>query len=202
MHGGCAGETGAGDDDGGAAAFRARRRGEPANRWCSKESERAGRGASTVRRCDADGYRAGTGALTAVICVAELTTKLAALVLPNCTAVAPVKPVPVMTTLVPPAFRAGRRGEPGHGRRWNVGEGAGRRAGAVRRGDADGYGTGAGRADRGDLRRRVDDVARARCATELHGGRAGESGAGDDDAGAAAFGPDVGARPVTVGAGM
>ncbi len=38
----------------------------------------------------------------AVICVAELTVKLAALVLPNCTAVAPVKLVPVMTTLVPP----------------------------------------------------------------------------------------------------
>ncbi len=41
-------------------------------------------------------------AVTAVICVAELTTKLAALVPPNCTAVAPVNPVPVMTTLVPP----------------------------------------------------------------------------------------------------
>ena len=38
----------------------------------------------------------------AVICVAELTMKVAALVLPNCTAVAPVKPAPVMTTLVPP----------------------------------------------------------------------------------------------------
>src|SRR5450631_3817511 len=41
-------------------------------------------------------------AVTAVICVAELTTKLAAAVPPNCTAVAPVNPVPVMTTLVPP----------------------------------------------------------------------------------------------------
>ncbi len=39
----------------------------------------------------------------AVICVAELTVKLAAAVPPNCTAVAPVKLVPVMTTLVPPA---------------------------------------------------------------------------------------------------
>src|SRR5665213_4370616 len=38
----------------------------------------------------------------AVICVAELTVKIVAFVLPNCTAVAPVKPVPVMTTLVPP----------------------------------------------------------------------------------------------------
>ena len=40
--------------------------------------------------------------MTAVIWVAEFTVKLAAAVLPNCTAVAPVKLVPVMTTLVPP----------------------------------------------------------------------------------------------------
>ena len=39
----------------------------------------------------------------AVICVAELTVKLVAAVAPNLTAVAPVKLVPVMTTLVPPA---------------------------------------------------------------------------------------------------
>src|SRR5450631_2099400 len=42
-------------------------------------------------------------AVTAVIWVAELTVKLAAAVAPNFTAVAPVKLVPVMTTLVPPA---------------------------------------------------------------------------------------------------
>ena len=42
-------------------------------------------------------------AVTAVICVAELTVKLAAAVAPNFTDVAPVKLVPVMTTLVPPA---------------------------------------------------------------------------------------------------
>src|SRR5665213_234813 len=41
-------------------------------------------------------------AVTAVIWVAEFTTKVAALVPPNWTAVAPVKPVPVMTTVVPP----------------------------------------------------------------------------------------------------
>ncbi len=41
-------------------------------------------------------------AVTAVIWVAELTVKLAAAVAPNFTAVAPVKLVPVMTTLVPP----------------------------------------------------------------------------------------------------
>ena len=38
----------------------------------------------------------------AVIWVAEFTVKLVAAVAPNLTAVAPVKPVPVMTTLVPP----------------------------------------------------------------------------------------------------
>ena len=38
-----------------------------------------------------------------MICVAELTTKLARCVPPKLTAVAPVNPVPVMTTLVPPA---------------------------------------------------------------------------------------------------
>ena len=39
---------------------------------------------------------------TAVIDVAELTVKLAAAVAPNVTAVAPVNPVPVIVTLVPP----------------------------------------------------------------------------------------------------
>src|SRR5665213_2854070 len=43
-------------------------------------------------------------AVIAVIWVAESTVKLAAAVVPNLTAVAPVKPVPVMTTLVPPAL--------------------------------------------------------------------------------------------------
>jgi hypothetical protein len=38
----------------------------------------------------------------AVTCVAELTAKAAA-VAPKCTAVAPVKPVPVIVTEVPPA---------------------------------------------------------------------------------------------------
>ncbi len=39
----------------------------------------------------------------AVICVAELTVKLVAFVLPNLTAVAPVKLAPVIVTDVPPA---------------------------------------------------------------------------------------------------
>src|SRR5665213_2196674 len=42
-------------------------------------------------------------AVTAVIWVTESTVKLAAAVAPNFTHVAPVKLVPVMTTLVPPA---------------------------------------------------------------------------------------------------
>ena len=41
--------------------------------------------------------------LVAVICVAELTVKPVAAAVPNSTAVAPVRFVPVMVTLVPPA---------------------------------------------------------------------------------------------------
>jgi len=44
-----------------------------------------------------------TGGETAVICVSESTVKDAASTDPNRTAVAPVKFLPVMTTLVPPA---------------------------------------------------------------------------------------------------
>jgi hypothetical protein len=40
---------------------------------------------------------------TAVIELAELTVKLVALVAPNLTAFAPVKPVPLTVTVVPPA---------------------------------------------------------------------------------------------------
>jgi hypothetical protein len=40
---------------------------------------------------------------TAVIELAELTVKLVALVAPNLTAVAPVKPLPLTVTVVPPA---------------------------------------------------------------------------------------------------
>ena len=42
---------------------------------------------------------------TAVMEVSLFTVKLLAAVAPKATAVAPVKPVPVMITLVPPAFR-------------------------------------------------------------------------------------------------
>ncbi len=41
--------------------------------------------------------------LVAVICVAELITILLAAVVPKSTAVAPVKPIPVIVTVVPPA---------------------------------------------------------------------------------------------------
>ena len=62
-------------------------------------------------------------AVTAVICVAVLTVKLAAAVPPNVTAVAPVKPVPVMTTLVPPVAGPDVGARPltdGAGRKVNV----------------------------------------------------------------------------------
>ena len=77
--------------------------------------------------------------------------KLVAAVVPNFTAVAPVKLVPVMVTLVPPASRAGGRGETSHGRCGDEGERADGCAGAADRGDADGHGTGAGGRDCGDL---------------------------------------------------
>ena len=41
--------------------------------------------------------------LVAVICVAETTVKLLAAVVPKSTAVAPLRPVPVIVTRVPPA---------------------------------------------------------------------------------------------------
>ena len=46
---------------------------------------------------------ADSAGLVAVICVAELTVKLLAAMVPKSTAVAPVKPVPVIVTDVPPA---------------------------------------------------------------------------------------------------
>ena len=80
---------------------------------------------------------------TAVIWVAELTVKLAAFVVPNFTAVAPVKLVPVMTTLVPPVAGPDVGARPRHSRRGHEGEGAGRRAGAADGGDAHGHCAGA-----------------------------------------------------------
>ena len=74
--------------------------------------------------------------VTAVIWVAELTVKLAAAVAPNFTAVAPVKLVPVMTTLRAAGSRARRRREATDGRRRDVGERGRVGAGAARPGDA------------------------------------------------------------------
>ena len=52
--------------------------------------------------------------LVAVICVAELTTTLVAAVVPKFTAVAPVKSVPVIVTVVPPADGTRRRADARH----------------------------------------------------------------------------------------
>ena len=46
---------------------------------------------------------AAPAGLVAVIWVSELTVKLLAATVPKSTAVAPVKPVPVIVTVVPPA---------------------------------------------------------------------------------------------------
>jgi hypothetical protein len=45
---------------------------------------------------------AGSGGLVAVIELSELTVKMVAPTVPNFRAVAPMKPVPVMATVVPP----------------------------------------------------------------------------------------------------
>ncbi len=59
----------------------------------------------------------------AVICVALLTVNELALPAPNFTAVAPVKLVPVMVTLVPPAVAAGVGADRRHRRgRYLIGE--------------------------------------------------------------------------------
>lgn len=55
-------------------------------------------GASTVTRTEPG----DPGGETAVIVLSLTTVKLVALVLPNFTAVAPVNPVPVSVTVVPP----------------------------------------------------------------------------------------------------
>ena len=56
---------------------------------------------------------------TAVIWVSETTVKLVAATVPKSTLVAPVKPVPVMVTVVPPVVgpEVGESGDGGSGRR-------------------------------------------------------------------------------------
>ena len=71
--------------------------------------------------------------------VALLTVNVVAAVPPKLTAVAPVNPVPVITTLVPPAVGPDDGVEAGDGRRADVGElvTAAGGAGAARGGDRD-----------------------------------------------------------------
>ena len=139
--------------------------------------------------------------------VEELTTRPVPAVVPNLTTVAPVKPVPVTVTGVPPAVgpRAGAHAGDGGNRRGGEGELVGRGVhdrGAPRRGDGhvDGGG-GFGRRDDGDRGGGVDHQARAGGGAELHHGGPGEARAGDRDRGAPGGGPRVGLTPVTVGTG-
>ncbi len=122
---------------------------------------------------------------TAVIWVSELTTKLAAAVPPKLTAVAPVKPVPVMTTLVPPAARPGRRREAGDDGRRDVGVVAGRHAAADRADGDGGWASGSGWRDEREARAvgRHDDVGAGHAADGHR--RALQVRAGDRDGGAA-----------------
>ncbi len=119
-----------------------------------------------------------------MICVAELTVKLAAAVAPNLTAVAPVKLVPVMTTLVPPVSGPDVGASPvtvGAGTKVKVPADVPVPFGVV---TLTVDRTCAGGCDCGDLGGRVDGVAGSRSGAELDRCRTGEAGAGDDDAGA------------------
>ena len=105
LHGGRAGEVGAGDRHRCSAGDRTARRRDRCHRRRAEIAElvrrRSRRRAARGRHLDVD--YAGAGRDVAVIEVAELTVKLVAVVPPNVTAVAPVKSVPVIVTTVPPA---------------------------------------------------------------------------------------------------
>ncbi len=129
--------------------------------------------------------------------------KLVAALAPNFTAVAAVKPVPVMVTLVPPAVGPLVGAMPVTVGAPTIGELVGRRSGA---GAA---GRGHGHVDRAGSRRRgggdgsgaIDREAGGRGGAELDRGGAGEVGAGDGSPPVPpAVGPLAGAIPVTVGA--
>ena len=68
-------------------------------------------------RGDGDVDCARAGGAVAVMLVALLTVKLVAAVVPNLTALAPVKPVPVIVTEVPPVLGPEVGADAGHGRR-------------------------------------------------------------------------------------
>ncbi len=140
--------------------------------------------------------------LSAVIVVSLTTVTFVAGVVPKSTAVAPVKPVPVIVTSVPPAVGpvVGLKPVTVGARRVGelIGGGRGRRAPGRRHGHV--HGAGARRAVGGD-RGVVDhgDVRRRR-RPEVDRRRAGEAGPGDRHQGAAGRRPVVGLRPVTTGA--
>ena len=119
--------------------------------------------------------------LSAVIEVSLTTVKFVAGIVPKSTAVAPVKPVPVIVTKVPPASgpavgadardrRHGRVGE-------LIGRGRGRRPARRRHGHV--HGAGARRAVGRDRRVTDDGEARRRRRAEVDRRGAGEAGPGD-----------------------
>ena len=136
--------------------------------------------------------------------VALLTVKVAAALVPKLTAVAPVKLVPVMVTVVPPAVRARGRADRGDGRRGgDVGELVGGAGGARPAGGGDGDVDGAG-VPAGAVAVMVVALLTVKSVAavepKLTRGGAGEVGAGDGDLVPPALGPAVGLTRVTVGA--
>ena len=132
--------------------------------------------------------------------VAELTTRPVPAVVPKLTTVAPVKPVPVTVTGVPPAVGPEVGLTPvtvGSGGavkvNWSAGRVHGRGAPGGGDGDVDGGGRFGRRGD-GDRGGGVDHQARARRGAELDHGGPGEAGAGDRDRGAPGCGPGGGAH--------
>ena len=106
------GEAGAGDGHAGLAGGRPRGRADPVTVGGGGGvgelvGRRGGRGAGRGGDGDVDGAGAGRGGGRDLVVELTTVTPVAALG-PKSTAVAPVKPVPVMVTLVPPA--AGARG--------------------------------------------------------------------------------------------
>ena len=91
------------------------------------------------------------GGEVAVIWVAESTGELVAGVAPKSTAVAPVKPVPVMVTVVPPAVGPEPGADRGDRRRRVVGELVSGAGGEVPPGRGDGHVDGARRVPAGEV---------------------------------------------------
>ena len=142
----------------------------------------------------------------AVIEVVELTTTPVPATVPNFTPVTPLKPVPVMVTLVPPAVNPEVTVRP-----VTVGVGGAVKvkwsarlltARAPRRADRDvDGGRRLGRRGHGDRGGRVDHDAGAGHGAELHAGDPAEAGPGDGTEVPPVVDPEVGVNPVTVGTG-